>query len=113
MRKRRARPSQRRGVHASVAPRDDAGVWTTTGEGKPAPPAKRKPLRVSFVIEAELLERARNAVFALSGPPEVLTLARLFNDGVRHEVERLERKHKKSRPFPPRSGALRPGRRVA
>jgi hypothetical protein len=72
----------------------------------------RPPYRVSFVPDRELLERARNAAFALSGPPEVLTLTRLLNDAMRREVERLERRHKSGRAFPPRPGALRPGRRL-
>jgi hypothetical protein len=74
---------------------------------KPGP-----PYRVSFVPDRGLLERARNATFALSGPPEVLTLTRLLNDALRREVERLERRHQSGSPFPPRPGTLRPGRRI-
>jgi len=70
------------------------------------------PVRVSFMIEPDLLERARNAAYALRVLDPPPTLARLLEDGARHEVERLERKHHKGRPFPARKGALRPGRRV-
>lgn len=84
-----------------------------TAAAKPAAAARAKPLRVSFVIERELLERARAAAYALSGPPpqgEMLTLAGLFNAGVRREVERLERANG-GKPYP-KAARLKPGRRV-
>ena len=72
----------------------------------------RPPYRVSFVPDREVLERARNAVYALSGPPHVLTLTRLLGDALRCEVERLERQHHRGKRFRDRPGSLRPGRRV-
>jgi hypothetical protein len=72
---------------------------------------RSKPYRVSFVPDRELLERARNTAFALSGTPEVLTPTKLLNDALRREVERLERRHNRGRSFPARPGVLRPGRR--
>lgn len=72
----------------------------------------RQPYRVSFVPDREMLERARNAVYALSGPPHVLTLTQLLGDALRCEVERLERHHHRGKPFRDRPGSLRPGRRV-
>jgi hypothetical protein len=101
MRKMRATPPKGKSTRAVM------------GEAKPAPPTKWKPVRVSFVIAPELLERARNAAYALRVLEPPPTLAGLLEDGARHEVEQLEKKHHKGRPFPARpERKLRPGRRV-
>ena len=55
---------------------------------KPAGPAK---VRATYYVEAELVERARNAAVTLMGPPHFLTLSALVEAGVRSEVERLEK----------------------
>ena len=81
----------------ATAPRKAAGV---------------EPVRVSFVIAPELLERVRNAAYALRVLDPPPTLAELLEAGARHEVEQLEKKHNKGRPFPARPGKLRPGRRT-
>jgi len=82
-------------------------------DAAPRKAAKVAPVRVSFVIEPELLERARNAAYALRVLEPPPTLAGLLEAGARHEVEQLERKHHKGRPFPARpERKLRPGRRV-
>lgn len=90
-------------------------AWQDAGKPAAAPrrAAKAEPVRVSFVIAPELLERARNAAYALRVLEPPPTLAGLLEDGARHEVEHLERKHNKGRPFAPRpERKLRPGRRV-
>lgn len=77
------------------------------------PAARQAVYRVSFVPDRAVLERARNAAFALAGPPESLTLTELLNAALRREVERLERAHNRGKAFPARSEkGLRPGRRV-
>jgi hypothetical protein len=75
-------------------------------------PARPRPAkgRVTAGVDADVLERARNAVWQLAGPPEHLTMAELVEQAIRREVERLEAKHNGGAPFPPRSAQLRPGR---
>jgi hypothetical protein len=69
--------------------------------------------RRTFELPTELIERAREVVWALTGPPHQLTLNRLAANALRRELERLEHEHNDGHPFPPRAGALRPGRRLA
>jgi hypothetical protein len=49
-----------------------------------------------------LVDEARNATVALSGPPTRLTLARLVEDALRREVQRLRDTHNAGAPFPSR-----------
>jgi centromere-binding protein ParB len=74
--------------------------------------ARERPAkgRVTADVDADVLDRARNAVWQLTGPPERLTMAELVEQAVRREVERLEAKHNDGVPFPPRSAQLRAGR---
>jgi len=55
-------------------------------------------------VPPEVVERARNAVVALSGPPLRLTFADLAERALRRELDRLEREHHDARPFPTRVG---------
>ncbi len=73
---------------------------------------KTKKVRATFHLPADLFEKARDAVVSLSGPPERLTMARLAEDALRHELERLKRKHNEGEDFPTRSGPVRTGRPV-
>ncbi len=74
---------------------------------EPAPePAKAARERVTIALSAELMERARNAVWWNRG-----TLAGLVEDAVAEALERLEREN--GGPFKARSEALKPGRRVS
>src|SRR5919108_4761287 len=52
--------------------------------------------QATFHLPAELLEELRNAVVALAGPPERLTMSRLAENALRRELERLRQR-------PPRS----------
>jgi hypothetical protein len=45
-----------------------------------------------------LVEEARNATVALSGPPTRLTLARLVEEGLRREIQRLRDAHNAGSP---------------
>jgi hypothetical protein len=68
--------------------------------------------RATFHLPLSLVEEARNATVALSGPPTRLTLARLAEDAIRREVERLREQHNDGAPFPPRSADLVGGRPI-
>lgn len=86
-----------------------AGPPSGEGNSRAMPASK---MRRTFDLPSELIERLRDAAWALSGPPHQLTLNQLATDALHREVERLEREHNECRPFPPRSGALRRGRRL-
>ena len=73
------------------------------------PPTK---VRATFHIPADLLDECRNAVVHLSGPPERLTMARLAEDALRRELDRLRKLHTNGAPFPPRDDDLRGGRPI-
>jgi hypothetical protein len=87
------------------------------GAGKgsvPAAPRRAAPSRVraTFHLPGELVEQARDAVVALSGPPVRLTLAALVEAGIRRELERLQKAHHAGKPWPKRRHALVGGRPV-
>ena len=69
-------------------------------------------VRATFHIPGELLEEARDAVVALSGPPARLTLAALAEEALRRELKRLKKAYNEGHDFPPRSGDLRGGRPI-
>jgi len=71
-----------------------------------------RKMRLTVHVPPELVDRARNAVVALSGPPHRLTLADLAERALRREVDRLEREHADGRAFPTRDAELRGGRPV-
>lgn len=73
-------------------------------------PARR--VRVTFYLPADLLEQARDATVMLQGPPVQLTLSGLAEAGIRAELDRLAAEHNGGRPWPPRGGDLRQGRRI-
>jgi hypothetical protein len=60
----------------------------------------------TFHLLQALVEEARNATVALSGPPTRLTLARLVEEGLRREIQRLRDAHNAGSPFPPRDAEL-------
>ena len=68
--------------------------------------------RASFQIPQQLLAQIRDAVIALSGPPERLTMARFAEEAFRHELERLQTDRNDGRPFPSTDGVVRVGRPV-
>lgn len=85
---------------------------------EPTQPAQRdeptKPtyLRASFQVPQELLRDIRDAVIALSGPPERLTMARFAEEAFRRELRRLETVHNGGKPFEPTDRVVRVGRPV-
>lgn len=74
----------------------------------PAPAAARG--RFSLYLPSDLIERMRNAVDAMSGPPHRLTLNGLAGDALLQAVEDLEARHNDGKPFPQRPGNLRTSR---
>lgn len=69
-------------------------------------PVKAARERVTIALPADLLERARNAVYWTPGA----TLAGLVEDAVAEAMDQLEQEH--GSPFKARSANLKPGRRV-
>jgi hypothetical protein len=67
--------------------------------------------RFGFWLAPDLVERARNAVDFLAGPPERLTLSGLVARALEAELERLSRKYRNGGAFPRRPGELRRGSR--
>jgi len=79
---------------------------------QPTQAAKPASCRASFQIPQQLLADIRDAVIALSGPPERLTMARFAEAAFRHELERLQANHTAGQPFPSTDGVVRVGRPV-
>lgn len=69
-------------------------------------------VRATFHLPADLVDECRNAAVWLAGPPERLTMARLAEDALRRELDRLRQQHTKGKPFPLRSSELRGGRPI-
>src|SRR5262249_35213799 len=90
-----------RGGRASQAASEEASLGKHRGKHK-----------ATFYIDAELFEEVRDAVYALSGPPEQMTLARFATDAFTAHLKRLRQKHNDGDPFLARGGELSPGPRV-
>jgi hypothetical protein len=98
-----------------VADRMRAMITGTTEPAQQAEPEKlAKPsyLRASFQIPEQLLAEVRDAVIALSGPPDRLTMARFAEEAFRRELKRLQAEHHDGRPFETSDGVVRVGRPV-
>lgn len=79
----------------------------------PARPSVGRSTRATFHLPTDVLEGARDAVVALSGPPARLTLSALLARAMRAEIGRLRRAHNGGAPFPPRGAAkVRTGRPI-
>ena len=71
--------------------------------------------RATFHLPAELLNELRNAVVALSGPPDRLTMSRLAENALRRELERLRQQQAgaaRGKPFRQRQAAVTRGRPI-
>lgn len=84
----------------------------STQQSEPTKQAKPTYLRASFQVPEELLADVRDAVIALSGPPERLTMARFAEEAFRRELERLQSIHNRGKPFDATDGLVRVGRPV-
>lgn len=54
-------------------------------------------------IDAELLERARNAVWHVG---QGLTITQLLEEGLQEQLQDLEKKHNRGKAFPQRGGEV-------
>lgn len=77
-----------------------------------SPSARTPKVRATFHLPADLVDECRNAVVWLAGPQERLTMARLAENALRSELDRLRKKHTKGKPFPERTEELRGGRPI-
>ncbi|HYM50700.1 MAG TPA: hypothetical protein VET65_09025 [Candidatus Limnocylindrales bacterium] len=71
--------------------------------------------RATFHLPGDLLNELRNTVVALSGPPERLTMSRLAELALRHELDRLKATRKgagRGKAFPQRRGEVTRGRPI-
>ncbi len=64
---------------------------------------------ITLYLPQDLAEEVRDAVVALSGPPELMNLTKMGENAYRRELDRLKRAHRNGKPFPPRQGELRRG----
>jgi hypothetical protein len=72
-------------------------------------------VRATFQLPAELMNEARNTVVALSGPPHRMTLARLVENALRRELDRLREERTgrhRGLEFPQRVDEVRSGRPI-
>jgi len=76
--------------------------------GEPAP-----RVRATLYLSADVLAEARNAAVFLAGYPARLTLAKLADNALRHEIDALKQRYNGGRDFPNRSEDLRGGRPIA
>lgn len=83
----------------------------TDHRGPVGTPSRPTKVRATFQLPPDLLDRARDAVVALSST-EQLTLAELVEHAIDHELERLQLEHNRGEAFPHRRRALRPGRPI-
>ena len=76
------------------------------------PDSSRAKVKATFIVPAALVAEARSAVVALAGPPVRLTLARLVEDALRRELDRLNKAHHQGKPWPDYKGTLTGGRPI-
>ncbi len=74
------------------------------------PPPK---VRATLYLSADVLNEARNAAVYLAGYPARMTLTKLAEDALRHELERLKHQFNAGQDFPDRTEDLRGGRPIA
>lgn len=105
------------------APRSRKSTPQRTGSTRRTTPARSngdtppkverpKTVRGTFQMREDLLQSARNAVVALSGPPHRMTLAALVEGALAKEIERLQKKFNDGTPFPEATAPLRQGRPI-
>ena len=81
--------------------------------GRPAKPSRPRAIpktRATYHLPDDVVQAARDAAVALSGPPTRLTLSALVESALRREVARLQAAHNRGRAFPLADEPLRGGR---
>jgi hypothetical protein len=95
----------------------DALLGESGASGRPRGPAVEassdRKVRATFHLPLTLVDAARNATVALSGPPTRLTLAQLVENGIRRELQDLRDRHNGGHEFPRRADELVGGRPIA
>lgn len=87
----------------------------TLTSGIQDPGRRAAKVRATFLLPADLVNEARNTVVALSGPPHRLTLARLVENALRRELDRLRDERigrQRGKEFPQRESEVRTGRPI-
>ena len=77
---------------------------------KPEPEGRIAKQRLTVHVPVDLVDEAKNAIVALSGPPHRLTLAAFAEAAIRRELARLRKANNAGKAFAKRSGELRGGR---
>jgi hypothetical protein len=78
-------------------------------------PERVHKVRTTFHLPADLVDELRNAVVALSGPPHRLTMAKLAENALRSELDRLAQQRQgrqRGQSFPQRDSDVRTGRPI-
>ena len=70
-------------------------------------------VRATLYLSADILDQARNAAVHLAGFPARMTLAKLAENGLRAELQRLKDQFNNGQDFPPRDADLQGGRPIA
>lgn len=70
-------------------------------------------VRATLYLSRDLLNEARNAAFHLAGYPARMTLTKLANSALRHELARLKERYNAGKDFPERGEDLTGGRPIA
>lgn len=70
-------------------------------------------VRATLYLSADVLDEARNAAVHLAGFPARMTLAKLADNALRAELQRLKIQYNQGQDFPPRDADLQGGRPIA
>ncbi len=76
-------------------------------------PNEGPKVRATLYLSADVLNQARNAAVHLAGYPERLTLTKLAENALRHELRKLKDRYNGGLDFPERDEDLRGGRPIA
>src|SRR5579863_4036956 len=90
--KRKTNP-QRTGKRSAERARPPMPSATPTDTRVPSGERHGQKVRATFHLSVELLDEVRDAVVALSGPPDRLSMMDFAESAFRREVERLKRVH--------------------
>ncbi|HZZ28572.1 MAG TPA: hypothetical protein VFE46_11270 [Pirellulales bacterium] len=80
---------------------------------QPARDSSVSKVRATLYLSTEVLDEARNAAVHLAGFPARLTLAKLADNALRAELQRLKAQYNHGQDFPPRDADLQGGRPIA
>jgi len=75
-----------------------SSIKSDPAEAKPKP--EPRATAKTFYLSVALQRRVRNAVLALGGAPEYLTLSRFVENAMEAELERLSVKYNQGKEFP-------------